>query len=190
VHPLLLWKSNKYYLFWVCVCVCVCSLSYPTCIAHAPYCHLWPLRLYNIFPHYLINGMLFGEKTVLTQNVFLIISATCVWNIFYSKKDRARYDQKCKLVFMQSPRYTCNILMMLQFSRQIFGKYSNIRCSIRMDGQRDEHKLVVALRNFANGSKNELCYRESFTFACSNSSNQPFWLENSRAFLCVFTVAD
>jgi hypothetical protein len=24
--------------------------------SHAPYCHLWPVRLYSIFPHYLING--------------------------------------------------------------------------------------------------------------------------------------
>jgi hypothetical protein len=34
---------------------CTCSLTYPACNAHAPYCHLWPARLYNIFPHFLIN---------------------------------------------------------------------------------------------------------------------------------------
>jgi hypothetical protein len=52
VQPLLQWKSNKYYIFWVCVC----SLRDPACYAHAPYCHLRPVRLYSIFPHYLING--------------------------------------------------------------------------------------------------------------------------------------
>jgi len=26
-------KSNKYYIFWVCIC----SLRYPACKAHAPY---------------------------------------------------------------------------------------------------------------------------------------------------------
>ena len=26
------------------------------------YCHLWPAWLYNIFPHYLINGMIFFIK--------------------------------------------------------------------------------------------------------------------------------
>jgi len=41
VQLLLQCKCNKYYIFWVCVC----SLSY----AHEPYCHLWPVRLYNIF---------------------------------------------------------------------------------------------------------------------------------------------
>ena len=30
--------------------------SYPTCNAHAPYCYLWLVWLYHIFPHYLIRG--------------------------------------------------------------------------------------------------------------------------------------
>ena len=45
VQPLLQWKGNKYFICWVCVC----SLRYPACNAHAPYCHLRPARLYNIF---------------------------------------------------------------------------------------------------------------------------------------------
>jgi hypothetical protein len=36
VQPLLQWKSNNYYIFWVCVC----SLWYPACNSHAPYCRL------------------------------------------------------------------------------------------------------------------------------------------------------
>ena len=36
-------------------CVCVC-IPYPACNWHLPYCHLWPVPFYNIFPHYLING--------------------------------------------------------------------------------------------------------------------------------------
>jgi len=38
---------------------CACTLSYPSCNAHAPYCHLWPTLLYYIFPHYLKNGTIF-----------------------------------------------------------------------------------------------------------------------------------
>ena len=52
---------NKYHIF----SVCVCSLRYPACNTHAPYCHLWPAPLYNIFPHYLINSTIFfwgGEE--------------------------------------------------------------------------------------------------------------------------------
>ena len=30
----------------------------------ACYCHLWCLRLYNIFPFYLINGTIFGKKVI------------------------------------------------------------------------------------------------------------------------------
>ena len=28
------------------------------------YCHLWPLRLYTIFPHYLINDKIFKKKII------------------------------------------------------------------------------------------------------------------------------
>ena len=38
------------------------SLTYPACNAHAPYCHLWPGRLYNVIPHYLINGKIFEKE--------------------------------------------------------------------------------------------------------------------------------
>jgi hypothetical protein len=40
----------------------VLRLRYPACKAHAPCCHLWPARLCNIFPHYLINCTVFGRK--------------------------------------------------------------------------------------------------------------------------------
>jgi len=48
----------------------VCSHRYPACKAHARYCHLWPLRHYSIFPHYPINGMIFGKKLLNTKCVF------------------------------------------------------------------------------------------------------------------------
>jgi hypothetical protein len=34
------------------------------------YCHLWPLRLYHIFPHYLINGTIFRENLLNIKFVF------------------------------------------------------------------------------------------------------------------------
>jgi len=58
--------------------VCVCSLRYPACNAHAPYCHLWPAPLYNIFPHYLINGTIFGEKVAEHKMCVLIYCTTFV----------------------------------------------------------------------------------------------------------------
>ena len=50
--------------------MCVCGLSYPVRNAHAPYCHLWPAWLYNIFPHYLINGMI---KKKVTENKMCVL---------------------------------------------------------------------------------------------------------------------
>ena len=53
------------YIFWGGVC----SLNFPVCNAHAPYFHLWPVRLYYI-EQSLINDMIFGEKNYWAQNVF------------------------------------------------------------------------------------------------------------------------
>ena len=83
--------------------VCVCSLTYLVWNVHAPYCHLWSAPLYNIFPHYLINGMIFGEKKVIEHKMcVLIFCTTFIWKISHSKKNWARliinvYLSSCKL---------------------------------------------------------------------------------------------
>jgi len=97
------------------------SLRYPACNAHALYCHLWPARLNNIFPHNLIKGMIL-KKNIEQKMCVLIFSAASVWNTSYSKKNGATYGQK--LVLMYSARYSCPIFMKLEFSRQISEKYS------------------------------------------------------------------
>jgi len=38
------------------------------------YCHLWPVRLYSIFPYYLINGTFFGNKITEHKICALIFS--------------------------------------------------------------------------------------------------------------------
>ena len=52
------------------------SVSVALIIQHAPYCRLWPVRPYNIFPHYLINGTIFEKKKSLNIKCVLISSAT------------------------------------------------------------------------------------------------------------------
>jgi hypothetical protein len=54
------------------ICSCFCSLKYAACNAHAPYCHLRPVRLNNIFPHYLINCKIFEKKKIL--NIKRVVS--------------------------------------------------------------------------------------------------------------------
>ena len=50
------------------MCLCSC-LSYPACKSYllcaVLYFHLWPICLHRIFPHYVINGKLFGRKKLL-----------------------------------------------------------------------------------------------------------------------------
>jgi len=56
------------------------SLRYSASKWHAPYCHLCPVPLYHIFPHFLINGTIFG-KTVTEHKMFIIYCRTSVCNI-------------------------------------------------------------------------------------------------------------
>jgi len=106
--------------------VWVCSLSYTAFKVHTAYYVVCGLFDSPIFPHYLINGTIFGENLPKIKYV-LIFSTTFLRNISHSKKNWVRYDQKCILVFMQSTPYLCQILMEHEFSRQIFAKHSNIK---------------------------------------------------------------
>ena len=96
MQQLLQRESNEYYITWVCVC----SLRYLPCNARAPYCHLWPVPFYNIFSNYLINGTIFRKQVTEHKMCVLIFCTTFFWNISHSKMNWARYDEKCKLVFI------------------------------------------------------------------------------------------
>ena len=154
-------KSNKYYLFWVCVC----GLSYPACNPHAPYCYLWAAGLYNIFPHYLINGTISERKKKVTElkMCVMIFSTTFVQNISHSK-NWERYDHKCLLVFIKkSPLFLSDLNETLIFSTYFRKtlKYTiswksvqrEPKCSMWTDRRADMTKLTVAFRNFANAPK-------------------------------------
>ena len=71
-----------YYIFWVSVC----SLRYPARNAHAH--HLWPVQLYNIFTHYLINGTIFEKKKKFLniKYVFFIFCISFVWKILVLRR--------------------------------------------------------------------------------------------------------
>jgi hypothetical protein len=57
----------------------------------------------------------------------MISSTTFVWSISHSTKNVTRYDKKCILFCMLSTRYSCQSLMKLEFSQNIFEKYSKIK---------------------------------------------------------------
>ena len=142
--------------------VCVCSLSYTVRNAHASYCRLWPIWLYNVFPHFLLKVVIFKKKKRIYKryNVCFDFLTTLTWNISLSKNS-GRYDQKCLLVFMLVTRFLCQVWMRVAFSRQIRKvlKYQISRksipwesvrsCSMWTDGQTDKTTLIVAFCNFS-----------------------------------------
>jgi hypothetical protein len=96
----------------------------------------------------------------------LVFSTTFVWNSFHSKRTRARYHKYIS-VFMQYTRYSCQILMIIEFSLQILEKLWNIKfhenpstgnrivlCG-QIDWQTDITKVVVAFHNFAKAPKTD-----------------------------------
>jgi len=96
-----------------------------------------------------------------TKCVFFISSKIAVRNMFHSKKQRARYDNKCLVVFMQSTGHSCQIAMKLESPRRVFQKYINIKfhenpstgSRVVPCEQTDMTKLTVAFCSFANAPK-------------------------------------
>jgi hypothetical protein len=115
MKPQLPWKSNNYYIFWVCVC----SLSYPACNAHAPHSHLWPVCLYNILPRYLLHSTIFGKKLLNMKCVFWF-SLQLLSIIFLILRRNERDIIKNVHWSSYNTHYSCQTLMTLERSQQIF----------------------------------------------------------------------
>jgi hypothetical protein len=107
------------------------------------------------------NGTTSGEKSYWIQNVFFF-STTFIQNISHSNS--ASYYHICTQVFMQSTRYTRQVFITVEFSRQVFEKTLKYQISwksfqlepsysMRTDGRTGMTKLLVGFRNFANASK-------------------------------------
>jgi hypothetical protein len=160
---LLQWKTVLYVSVhvraWVWVRRRACSLTFSAFKAHAPYCHLWPLWLHHIFRRYQLKGKIFGKKATEHKKCVFSLSTSFICNISRFKKKSARYCHNCENIYMQSNRYSCQILMKF-FSTEFWKKKksSNIKLNQNppSEGQvvpwrwTDTTKLIVAFRNFAN----------------------------------------
>jgi hypothetical protein len=110
--------EKQYYLF----CVCVTLV-----IRHAkPMCRIilssvaTPTRSLSSISH---KGHAFrGKKVIQHKMCVLIFTTSFVRNNWNFENNWARYYYKFKNVFMSRNRYSCQILMRLEFSRHIFGE--------------------------------------------------------------------
>ena len=145
-----------------CACAILPSVAYPALQNFSTLCH----KRHD-----------FRKKVTEHKMCVLIFCTAFVRNISHSKKDSARYYHKRNLVFLYSSHYSCQILMTLEFSRQML-KNSQIwnlmkicqvgaelfhadwltdgRTDRQTDRQRDMTKLIVAVGSFANARKNRL----------------------------------
>ena len=92
----------------------------------------------------------------------LFFSTTFARKFSHSKKISGTYYHKCTLVIMQSTRYSCQILMTLEYPRRILKKHSNIKFPENPSsgsrlvpcGRTHMTKVMAAFRSFSNASKN------------------------------------
>ena len=147
------------YIFWVGVC----SFRYPAFNEHALYCHLWLVRFYNIFLHYLISGMIFAKKSMEHEVCVLIFTTTLVWNIFHYTKNWSRYDKEMYIgLQVKYPLFLSGFnetLIVDRFSKNI--QISNLMkiCPVgaellHAEGRTDMTKLIVVFCDFVKGPKN------------------------------------
>ena len=88
-------------------------------------CYPWPAPLYHIFPHYLINGTIFGKCSSI-QSVFWFYLKICPKHFSYLRRTERDITinvcrSSCKV------RLYCHVSMKLKFFRRIFEKFPNIR---------------------------------------------------------------
>jgi glucan phosphoethanolaminetransferase (alkaline phosphatase superfamily) len=107
---------------WSCACACArvaLASMQRACAVVLFVAFLAPLR----FSTWRRERQDFPEKKFLNIKMcFSIFSTTCIWNISHSKKNWARYCHKCENIFNWISRYSWQILMKVEFSRQIFEK--------------------------------------------------------------------
>jgi len=86
--------------------VCICSSRYPACNAHAPYCYMWPVPLYNIFPYYIKkNSTIFQTKMLSTKCAFQVSLQLLSQTFFIlrrNEQDTIKYVQwsSCNVPFI------------------------------------------------------------------------------------------
>jgi hypothetical protein len=90
---------------------CACALFY---------CHLWPVRLYSIFPYYLINDRIFEKKRLLSIKLCSFFATLLSENFLILRKTERDMAIEVYWSSRKITLYSCQISINLQFSWQIF----------------------------------------------------------------------
>jgi hypothetical protein len=100
------------------------------CIWAVLYCHLWPVWLHHIFPHYLINNdTIFRKKVIKCRMCVLIFSTTISETFLNLSKIQRDIIINVETSSSKMPIILSQILIKLEFSRQIFEKELEYRIS-------------------------------------------------------------
>jgi hypothetical protein len=141
--------------------MCVYSLSYLACNAHAPYCHLWPAPLYNIFPHYL---NIFGKKKSLNTKSGFWFSLQVLSETFFilrrEERDMTKMYIGLRVIYpLFSSPFNENWILSTDFRKilRYHISWNSVQWepsfSVRTDRLTDVTKLIVVFSNFANARK-------------------------------------
>jgi hypothetical protein len=145
--------------------VCICNLRYRAWYAHASYFHLWPGRLYNTFPHYLINGEIFGKKVIAHKMCIFIFSVSLSETFLILRRtERDTINMYCGLHvkyqsfptdFNENEIFSTYFLDIYKISNfiKIRPAWNDLFHVDSRKGGRTDMKLTVAFRNFANPPK-------------------------------------
>jgi hypothetical protein len=115
---------------------------------------------------YIVTCVLSGCAVFFTSHIQHDFRETIYRNVSQSKRNWATYYHKHIWIIAWSTHYSYQIVMRLDFSWQIFKKFSDIKFHENLSGgnwvvprgQTDMMKLIVASHNFVNMPKN-WCYR-------------------------------
>jgi hypothetical protein len=143
--------------------VCVCSLWYTAWDAQAPYFQVWPVRLYNIFPHYLIKGTIHEKVTELkhvfwfplqrSSETFLILRRN-EWNL---TKNVYWSSRKVPVILVRLNKawvFSANFRKIPKYQISWKSVQWEPRCSMWTDGRTGLTKIIVAFHNFEKASNN------------------------------------
>jgi hypothetical protein len=153
----------------ICLCVCDCAwvlacacTRVALLIQHAMRTRriilpLRPLWLHHIFPHYLTNGTIFGEKSYWISNAFWLLSQTFLiprriqQDIVINVK---KFSCKARVILA---RFEWNVNFLDTFSLKLNIKLHQkpFNLSWVVPCERTDTNLIVDFRNFENKPKNQ-----------------------------------